>query len=156
MFPMFPQVLPPCAPLMSNPVSLSSPCMSLLCPSCSLYLFLVPRRVTLMVAFAFLTQNFGKVMGTYQWYFVSVFVQFEQYNHWWWRHSNQWRIQDFPEGVPTPNVGVLTYVFSRKLNKNERIWTPKGGLPLQTQIAVNKFELFGLTDIFLALRRATW
>ena len=24
----------------------------------------------------------------------------------------QWRIQDFPEGTPTPKVGVTTYYFA--------------------------------------------
>ena len=45
--------------------------------------------------------------------------------------SKQWVIQDFPEGVPTPKVGVLTYYFTilfcRKLHKNETIWTLMGG-----------------------------
>ena len=30
------------------------------------------RRVTLVVAFACLSQNFGKVAGTYEWYFVCL------------------------------------------------------------------------------------
>ena len=29
----------------------------------------------------------------------------------------QWRIQDFAEGVPTPKVGVLTYYFAHVLPK---------------------------------------
>ena len=45
--------------------------------------------------------------------------------------SKQWGIQDFPEGVPTPKVGGLTYYFTilfcRKLHKNETIWTLMGG-----------------------------
>ena len=41
----------------------------------------------------------------------------------------QWRSQDFPEGAPTPKVGVLTYFFCRKMYENERILTPKGSDP---------------------------
>ena len=37
-----------------------------------------------MVAFAFLLQNFKKVVGTYESYFVSLWVQFE----WGWKYSN--------------------------------------------------------------------
>ena len=41
----------------------------------------------------------------------------------------QWRIQDFPRGggAPTPEVGVRTYFFGRKLHENERILAPGGG-----------------------------
>ena len=33
---------------------------------------LVTRRVTLVIAFGFLVQNFGKAAGTYKLYFVSL------------------------------------------------------------------------------------
>ena len=33
-------------------------------------------RTSLLVVFAFLPQNFGKVVGTYEWYFVTLWVQF--------------------------------------------------------------------------------
>ena len=32
-----------------------------------------------------------------------------------------------PGGVPTPQVGVRTYFFGRKLHENERILAPRGG-----------------------------
>ena len=35
------------------------------------------RRVILVVAFAFSPQNFENVAGTYEWYFVSLRVQFK-------------------------------------------------------------------------------
>ena len=35
-------------------------------------LFVVAHRVTLVVAFAFLPHNFGKVVGAYDWYFVIL------------------------------------------------------------------------------------
>ena len=45
--------------------------------------------------------------------------------------SDQWRIQDFPEGgVPTPEGGAPTYYlanFSRKLHENKEILGPRGG-----------------------------
>ena len=44
--------------------------------------YLVARRVTLVVSFAFMLQNFGKVAGTYKWYFVILWMQVE-----WWEHS---------------------------------------------------------------------
>ena len=51
--------------------SRASQCMCL--KACSLEYFLVGgSRVTLVVIFAFLPQNFGKVMGTYELYFVGL------------------------------------------------------------------------------------
>ena len=39
---------------------------------------LVTRRVTFVVAkIGFLSQKIGKVVGTYEWYLVSLWVQFE-------------------------------------------------------------------------------
>ena len=43
--------------------------------------WLVARRVTLVVVFAFLSQHFGKVVGAYEWYYVSLWVQFQQLEH---------------------------------------------------------------------------
>ena len=43
--------------------------------------FLVARRVDLVIAFAFLTQNFVKVVRTYERYFVILWMHFE----WWER-----------------------------------------------------------------------
>ena len=45
-------------------------------------IFLVVRRVDLVVAFAFLLQNFVKVVRTYEWYFVILWMNFE-----WWGDS---------------------------------------------------------------------
>ena len=38
--------------------------------------------------------------------------------------QSQWRMQDYPQGAPTPEVGVLTCSqnFCRKLLKNEKVW----------------------------------
>ena len=44
---------------------------------------LVARRVTLVVAIRFLLPNFGKVVRTFEWYFVILWIQVE-----WWGHSN--------------------------------------------------------------------
>ena len=42
----------------------------------------------------------------------------------------QWRIQDFPEeGAPTPKTAIILQFFCQKLHENERIWTPRGGVP---------------------------
>ena len=42
--------------------------------------------------------------------------------------------------APTPKVGVLTYIFGRKLHENERIWTPRAagvpGAPLTSTSAM--------------------
>ena len=53
-----------------------------------------------------------------------------------------------PGGAPTPEVGVLTYFFGRKLHENERIWTPRGtrvpGVPLRSateQSSILRFKL---------------
>ena len=60
----------------------------------------------------------------------------------------QWQIQDFPWGMPTPEVGVLTYFFGQKLHENERIWTPRGahipGAPLRsaTEVLGNIINVF--------------
>ena len=43
-------------------------------------------------------------------------------------------MQDFPQGVPTPKVGVLTYCFCRKLHENEIIWIPGVGGVLGTPL----------------------
>ena len=39
---------------------------------------LVAHRVTLVVAFPFLLQNFGKAAGTYELYFLNLWVQVEE------------------------------------------------------------------------------
>ena len=42
--------------------------------------------------------------------------------------NSQWRTQDFPEGVPTLQVGASTHFwqnFYRKLRENERNWTER-------------------------------
>ena len=36
--------------------------------------FWVVRRITFVLAFAFLSQNFGKVAMTYEWYYVSLWM----------------------------------------------------------------------------------
>ena len=41
----------------------------------------------------------------------------------------QSRIQDFPDGAPTPKGGASTYYFAKFLLENERIWTKKGNNP---------------------------
>ena len=41
-----------------------------------------------------------------------------------WGRHNQWRIQDFPQGVR--QLAIIFQFSCRKLHKNERIWTPRG------------------------------
>ena len=43
--------------------------------------------------------------------------------------TDQWRIQDFPEGGAWTLQGGREHAkFSRKLHEIERIWTPRGGV----------------------------
>ena len=34
-----------------------------------------------------------------------------------------------PGGAPTPKSSIIFQFFCRKLHENERIWTPRGGVP---------------------------
>ena len=49
---------------------------------------------------------------------------------------SQWRIQEFPEGAPTPDVAAPSYYFAnffyQKLHENERTWTEKKGTPMRS------------------------
>ena len=44
---------------------------------------------------------------------------------------SQWQIQDFPEGAPTPKLGVLTYFFAENCMKMKELGTGGGvgGVP---------------------------
>ena len=44
-------------------------------------------------------------------FFCSLFVKKYVISY----SNDQWRIQDFPEGAPTPKVGVLTYLLPKTL-----------------------------------------
>ena len=64
-------------------------------------------------------------------------------------HSNQWRIQDFPEeGALTPKGGAPIYYlanFSRKLHENEEILGQRGGArpsrpPLDPPLVIDSIQ----------------
>ena len=59
------------------------------------------------------------------------------------RPDQQWRIQNFPEGAPTPKGETLNYyilIFCRKLHENERNWTESGCALLKPPLPLRRIR----------------
>ena len=82
--------------------------------------YLLQIREILLTLYAKILQSFGiENLTISKAVLVSIFGEILVH-----RDCYQWWIQNFPWGAPTPNVGVQTYYFGRKLHENERISTP--------------------------------
>ena len=64
------------------------------------------------------------------------------------QRNHQWRIQDFPEGVPSPKSVLQAILFDKflpKLHENERNWTEGRGM---RQVATPPPQLESVTGHF--------
>ena len=71
------------------------------------------------------------------------------------KHPVQWRIQDFPKGVPTPKLGILNYYFAiffaencmkmKEFGPRGRPWCPPLDLPI---VCTERKRLFFVQIVF--------